>query len=381
MRAGAPDADAGTLVSAISELPLPVARTMAGPWLDARSADAAVRELLTFAESASGDQRIAALAFATELGPGPAAAWREWAGRPGFGAYARQWLADQGEQVAQHPADEAWLVVDAFSAMLDALSDMLPPVLLAAAFQQQVGGDAAEALALLRGSGHPAAADIAARLSGPTLVPSLTGRTASQRARTQRGGRGPAGADGVHQLKISLREVSKPPVWRRVVVPAGITLEELNEVILRSMGWDGGHLHVFSTGWGEYGVPDPDLGHDDEAGVRLAEVLSAPGDKVRYTYDFGDGWEHDILLEEIRPAAPGSTYPSCIAGKGACPPEDCGGPWGYANVKEILADPGHEEHEDMLDWLSLDSGADFDPREFSPDLVNARLTRLSLPSR
>jgi hypothetical protein len=375
--APAPDADAGALVSVISEVPPPVARTMARPWLDARSADAAARELLSFAEAADGGQRVAALAFCRELGPEAADAWREWAERPGFGAYARQWLAAQGEPAAQDPADEAWLAVEALSIMLDALPDVLPPPLLAAALQQQIGGEMGELLSSLDGSGHPASASVVARLTGqPYLVPSLPGGIAGATAGTKRGRPASAGTrrGGVHQLKISLRGVSKPPVWRRVAVPADITLAELHEVILGAMGWHGGHLHVFSAGWEEYGTPDPGLGHADDAAVRLLELLAVPGDKLRYTYDFGDDWEHDILLEEVLPEAPGSTYPSCVAGRGACPPEDCGGPWGYADLKEILADPGHEQHQDMLDWLGLDSGEEFDPRAFSIDAVNARLT-------
>lgn len=119
--APAPDADADVLVPAISEVPPPVARTMARPWLDARSAVAAARELLTFAEPTGGEQRVAALALGGELGREAAEAWREWAERPGFGAYAWQWLAAHGEATVQDPADEAWLTVDALSIMLDAL--------------------------------------------------------------------------------------------------------------------------------------------------------------------------------------------------------------------------------------------------------------------
>ncbi len=175
--APAPDADAGALVSVISEVPPPVARTMTRPWLDARSADAAARELLAFAESADGEQRVAALAFCRELGPEAADAWREWAERPGFGAYARQWLATHGEPAAQDPADEAWLAVEALSIMLDTLPDMLPPSLLTAVLQQQIGGDVGELLASLGGSGHPASASVAARLTGqPYLVPSRSTR-------------------------------------------------------------------------------------------------------------------------------------------------------------------------------------------------------------
>jgi hypothetical protein len=376
-----PDADAETLMSVAGALPPPVVMVMARPWLDARSPDAAVRELLTFAESAGGDERIAALALARAVGPQAAAGWRAWAGRPGFGVYARRWLADRGEPVTEHPADEAWLLVDAFSAMLDSLSDMLPPFMLAEMFQQQVGADAAKALELLRSSGHPAAATVAASLGGPSLVPAprgaAAGKTGGKKSRGQRGKRPPADTDGIYQLKISLRGVSKPPVWRRVEVPGGITLAKLHEVILLSMGWGGGHMHVFSDGWNEYGRPDPELGHADESRVQLSGLLSVPGEKLLYTYDFGDDWEHDVLLEEIRPAAPDGPAPSCLAGKGACPPDDCGGSWGYASLKETLADPDDEEHEDMLDWLGLDSGSEFDPRKFSVDDVNARLGRLA----
>jgi hypothetical protein len=379
--APAPDADAGTVVAVTSVVPPPVARTLARPWLEARPADAAARELLAFAESASAGQRLAALAFARELGPDATAAWREWAERPGFGVYARRWLADRGEPTADDPADEAWLTVEALSLMLDTMPLELPPFLLAELLQQETGIDAAEMLSLLRSSGHPAAASVAALVTGqPDLMPSLTGGIERDMAPARRGsGSGPAaGADGaVYQLKISLRRVSKPPVWRRVAVPADITLAALHEVIVHAMGWHGGHLHVFSTDWAEYGTPGPDLGHADDSAVRLAEVLFVPGEKLRYTYDFGDDWEHDIQLEDILREDHGRSHPSCLAGKGACPPDDCGGAWGYAELKEILADPDDEEHQEMLEWLGLDSAEDFDPKEFSIDRVNARLRHLT----
>jgi hypothetical protein len=102
-------------------------------------------------------------------------------------------------------------------------------------------------------------------------------------------------------------------------------------------------------------------------------VLLAPGARLRYTYEFGDDWEHDIQLEAILPGEPGKNYPSCLAGKGACPPDDCGGPWGYAELKETLADPADEHHQELLDWLGLDSAEAFDPTEFAIDAVNQRL--------
>lgn len=183
--APAPDADAGTLLSVIGEVPPPVAMTMARPWLDARPAEDAARELLALAASAYGEQRAAALAFASRLGPAAAPAWREWAGRPGFGAYARRWLADQGEPVAGDPAeDEAWLTVDALSIMLAALPGLEPAPLLDAVRQLDAGNEVPEALSLLRGCGHPAAARVVASLTGkPDPAPVPPGQTAARTSR------------------------------------------------------------------------------------------------------------------------------------------------------------------------------------------------------
>jgi hypothetical protein len=395
-REPSPDTDVATMMSVISELPPAVAWTVAQPWLSARSAADAARELLAFAESADGAQRTASLAFAGELGSDATDAWREWAKRPGIGAYARQWLRSQGEEVPEDPADEAWLAVDALSVMLDALADTMPPFLIQAMLAQEFGEEVTEVAEQMLGSGHPRAEDIAARLTGrPVLVatrgPAVTRGPASARP-SQPGRSGRSGVTGrssgerkrrpgsgtlVHQLKITLSGVSRPPVWRRVLVPADVTLGDLHEVIQVAMGWDDYHMHLFSVGGQEYGSPDPELGHASDRKVLLSQVLSGPGDRLGYTYDFGDDWEHDIVLEETRSAVPEETYPSCVAGKGACPPEDCGGAWGYAGLKEILADPVHEDHQDMLEWLGLDAGKDFDPKKFSVTDVNARLSPLA----
>jgi hypothetical protein len=366
-RAPSPDADVATVMSAISELPPPVAWTVAQPWRGARSTADAARELLTFAESADGNQRVASLAFAGELGNDASEAWREWAKRPGIGAYARQWLRSQGEQVPEDPADEVWLAVDALSVMLDTLAETVPPFLIQAVLAEQFGGEVTEAAEQMLLSGHPRAQDIAARLTGrPVLV--ATGE------RRLRPGSGPL----VHQLKITLRGVSGPPVWRRVLVPSDVTLADLHDVIQQAMGWDNDHMHVFSMGGQEYGSPDLELGHASDRNVLLSQVFTGQGDRLRYTYDFGDDWEHDIVLEKTRTAVTQETYPSCVAGKGACPPEDCGGAWGYAELKEILANPSHEGHQDMLEWLGLDAGKDFDPKKFSVAEVNARLPLLAI---
>lgn len=178
------------------------------------------------------------------------------------------------------------------------------------------------------------------------------------------------GRGSVLQLKLTLRGVSSPPVWRRLAVPVDMPLGRLHDVIQTSMGWTDTHLHVFSTAAGEYGVPDPELGFRNERSARIGQFLKEPGDRIRYTYDFGDDWEHDIVLEKRQAPNPQTQLPACSGGKGACPPEDCGGPWGYADLKNTLADPDHEDHDDMLDWLSLETAEEFDPTAFDLAEIN-----------
>lgn len=121
--------------------------------------------------------------------------------------------------------------------------------------------------------------------------------------------------------------------------------------------------------------------------VTLAEVVDPPvrfGELdsacvIRYTYDFGDGWEHEVIVEALGTAEPGGHYPRCIGGEGACPPEDCGGPSGYEYLREILADPGNAEYDDMLMWMGLKHASEFDPAAFDVELVNRRLVELGAP--
>lgn len=172
------------------------------------------------------------------------------------------------------------------------------------------------------------------------------------------------------QLKLSLRGVSKPPVWRRLLVPADMRLSQLHRVIQTAMGWTDTHLHAFSTASGDYGPPDPELDHRDERKARLSDFLAQPGDRIRYTYDFGDFWEHDIVVEKALASDLGARLAVCLAGNGACPPEDCGGSWGYADLRDTLADPASEEHYAMLEWLGLDSADEFDPAAFDVEETN-----------
>jgi hypothetical protein len=118
---------------------------------------------------------------------------------------------------------------------------------------------------------------------------------------------------------------------------------------------------MFRDSIAQYGPGGED---EDEDEFALADVLVEPGDRLRYTYDFGDDWEHEIRLEKVLPPDAdlhGSAVPVCLAGKGACPPEDCGGVWGYASLKETIADPSDEEHEERLEWLGLEDPSDFGP--------------------
>jgi Plasmid pRiA4b ORF-3-like protein len=177
-------------------------------------------------------------------------------------------------------------------------------------------------------------------------------------------------ASKVHRLKVTLRHV-KPPVWRRIEVPSDIDLAALAAVLEAAMGWEGYHLHGFEVGDVTYQPLDEnafDMGLGfakpvDERTATLGDVLLAVKSKMRWDYDFGDGWEHDVVVEAIEPRNANVEYPICLAGKRSCPPEDCGGPWGYADLLEAIADPKHPEHDELTEWLP----PDFDPEEFDVD--------------
>jgi hypothetical protein len=177
----------------------------------------------------------------------------------------------------------------------------------------------------------------------------------------------------VYQLKVTLQG-ARPPIWRRLQVRASTTLPRLHDTIQVAMGWTDSHLHEFIIGGVEYGLPDPDFGDDmhSEKRVKMEQVVTAEKDRFVYEYDFGDSWNHVILLEKILPPQSGVHYPRCLAGKRACPPEDVGGVWGYAEFLEAIRDSAHPEHDDMLEWC----GGAFDPEAFSLDEVNQILMRL-----
>lgn len=190
----------------------------------------------------------------------------------------------------------------------------------------------------------------------------------------------------IYQLNITIKNIS-PPIWRRILIPGNATFRELHEAIQLALGWGDGHLHSFATKKRagmyiegeitdlrtfEAGAPWEEK-PADERKVRLKQRLSKHGQRIAYTYDFGDSWEHEILLEKIVEPEKGIEYPICTGGKRACPPEDCGGLGGYDRLLAILADPKHKEHEEMLEWLGLENADEFDPEEFDVDTTNELL--------
>lgn len=173
------------------------------------------------------------------------------------------------------------------------------------------------------------------------------------------------------RFRIELRDIV-PPIWRRIDVPGDCSIWDLHVAIQDAMGWRDYHLHAFRSSESggseslEIGIPDGDefmTGRRTIAGweVPVSSRFDKPGQSMVYEYDFGDGWIHDIVLEEIIPCdAPQRV--ACIGGERACPPEDCGGSWGYQAFLEAMADPHHEQHEEMMRWI----GGAFDPEAFDP---------------
>ncbi len=185
-------------------------------------------------------------------------------------------------------------------------------------------------------------------------------------------------AGTIYQLKVTLMDIS-PPIWRRIQVKGAITLLKLHNVLQVVMaGWLDYHLHQFEIDGIGYTRPLPgdpipnELGQEDERWRRLNQMVTSENERFLYEYDFGDSWMHEILVEKILPLDPEMRYPVCLKGKRACPPEDVGGSWSYADFLEIIRDPDHPEHEGSLIW----AGEDFDPEAFDLDEVNRALRKM-----
>ncbi len=184
-------------------------------------------------------------------------------------------------------------------------------------------------------------------------------------------------ADQIFQIQIALKG-TKPKIWRRILIQSDKSLLDFHKIIQTTMGWTNSHLHHFIKDQTFYTIryPNDDLwGFSNNVDykkkkIKISDLLRLVKDKIAYEYDFGDGWLHVITLEKILPYDSTQKYPICIAGKRNCPPEDCGGIWGYAGMLQVLENPAHEEYSDLTDWL----GEDFDPEYFDKTEINALLT-------
>ena len=162
----------------------------------------------------------------------------------------------------------------------------------------------------------------------------------------------------IYQLKVTLLG-TKPLIWRRLLVPADLVLASLHGILQTAMGWQNSHFYEFRVGKQIYGRPNPE------------EVLPKVRSKLVYTYDMGDSWEHSVVVEKRLPADPNQTYPMCIGGERACPPEDSGGVPGFWGLLEAIEHPEEERGAEMLEWL----GSEYDPAAFSVEDVNRALQR------
>src|SRR5712691_526206 len=183
-------------------------------------------------------------------------------------------------------------------------------------------------------------------------------------------------ADTIARLKITLDHV-KPAVLRRIEVPLDIRLDRLHLAIQAAMGWTNSHLYEICAGDVGWSDPGPGWGRDgplDARKARLGEVLEDIGTRaLRYLYDFGDGWEHKIKVERLSAPAPGVTYPRLIEATGRCPPEDVGGPWGYAEFLEAIGNPTHERYVELRDWID----DDYDPNTVDAKRLAESVTALA----
>ena len=174
--------------------------------------------------------------------------------------------------------------------------------------------------------------------------------------------------ESIVSLKVTLRG-TRPPVWRRLLMPGAMTLGDLHQAIQATMVWHDEHLHAFDIGGRQHGDRHTVDDVADENRLTLNSLLKSGLARFAYTYDFGDNWEHTVVIEKRAPAIEATSYPACVAGKRNCPPEDSGGAWGYQHLLDILADPAHPERAEQIEWI----GEEFDPDEFAVEIADAAI--------
>lgn len=183
----------------------------------------------------------------------------------------------------------------------------------------------------------------------------------------------------IFTLRLELANV-KPAVWRLVQMPGDNTLDDVHELFQCAMGWTNSHLHNFIVSgkeyapkWSEYDM----VKVRDERRTSLDRAVHLAGRRFQYNYDFGDGWHHDVTVEQIRPWEKGSWVTKCLGGERACPPEDCSGPNGYERLLSVVADPSHKDHEELDLWLNGDRRRRFDRNEFDLEWTDQKLRWMS----
>ena len=173
----------------------------------------------------------------------------------------------------------------------------------------------------------------------------------------------------IYQIQVVLTN-TKPKIWRRLLVNSDILLVDLHRIIQTAMGWTNSHLHLFNDGMTDYAPREFEVeGSRNSRTIKLYSILKKEKSKILYEYDFGDSWNHDIILEKIIKEEDTGQIPRCIKGKRNCPPEDCGGTWGYSDLLLTISNPKHEDYESMMEWL----GGNFDPEYFDIDEINNNL--------
>lgn len=176
----------------------------------------------------------------------------------------------------------------------------------------------------------------------------------------------------IYQIQIALTRF-EPLIWRRLLIPSNLLLPDFHLIIQVSMGWENDHLYQFIKGKIFYS-PEDDTTDVEYEEIKISDLLKKEKEKIVYEYDFGDGWEHDVILEKILPDDKKLKSPVCLEGKMACPPEDCGGVWGYSDMLEIVKHQDHEDYENIMEWL----GGEFDPEYFDKEAVNKVLKRFKI---
>ncbi|WP_284620563.1 plasmid pRiA4b ORF-3 family protein [Aquabacterium humicola] len=180
----------------------------------------------------------------------------------------------------------------------------------------------------------------------------------------------------IYQLTVELQHI-EPRIWRTILVPDTLKLARLDLVVQAAFGWTNSHLHEWRIGSARYGIPDPEWGTQedliDERKCTVGKVLGDDVAEFTYNYDFGDGWEHRITVDQRSAVEPErNAWPMCIAGANACPPEDVGGPPGYMDFLQAMRDRTHEEHLQVWRWC----GGPFDPAAFSLNDANRAIRDL-----